>query len=616
MDRIRAKSPPPADRYCDIVMKGGITSGIVYPPLVGELAKHYRFKNIGGTSAGAIAAAATAAAEYRRRHDGPQASFNPELGALPEQLGAKLADGKTTKLASLFQPAPECQRLFRVLMISLNAKGTWRRVGKIVFGFLRGYLLATLLTIAIALFVVTLSGWVAGGLALLLSLTVCIGLWVYWDFTRNVAGNSYGMCTGMTVPGSKHEALTPWLHALIQNLAGKPLDQPLTFEDLWHAPGFPPPWLCLPGNLPVRSIDLRMFTTNLSVGRPFILPLSDETCRLFYQPHELRKYLPAEVMEYIETQAEDYQPKSESDPSVEEMRSRNLALRELPGEKWPVVLAARMSLSFPLLFSAIPLWAIDYDAQLGKRSFSRCRFSDGGMCSNFPIHMFDGLLPIWPTFGVLLEPKLRDRRNLIFLPRNYWEGYGERWHRFDDKGSPGSRMGGFLGAIVNAMQNWNDNALSRMPGVRDRVVRLRLRDHEGGLNLNMEPETIRYLAARGAKAARRLVVRFHASGTGWQDQRWIRLRVALDRLEERMQHAGFALNCSDPHAATYDALVQQATGRAQDGEARMLSASEAQALLDALIDCRNFINALTLKLGNSPAYPVMPAIDLKIRPSL
>ncbi|HJS72645.1 MAG TPA: patatin-like phospholipase family protein, partial [Vicinamibacteria bacterium] len=55
-----------ASRKCDIIMKGGITSGIVYPKAVCRLAVEYRFRSIGGTSAGAIAAAATAAAEYGR----------------------------------------------------------------------------------------------------------------------------------------------------------------------------------------------------------------------------------------------------------------------------------------------------------------------------------------------------------------------------------------------------------------------------------------------------------------------------------------------------------------------------------------------------------------------
>ena len=47
---------PLSDKFCDLVMKGGITSGVVYPKAIDELAHEYMFKNIGGTSAGAIAA--------------------------------------------------------------------------------------------------------------------------------------------------------------------------------------------------------------------------------------------------------------------------------------------------------------------------------------------------------------------------------------------------------------------------------------------------------------------------------------------------------------------------------------------------------------------------------
>ena len=71
-------------RYCDIVMKGGITSGVVYPAAVVELSKTYSFKNIGGTSAGAIAAAVTAAAEYGRQHG--RGGFD-EVASLPHALG-------------------------------------------------------------------------------------------------------------------------------------------------------------------------------------------------------------------------------------------------------------------------------------------------------------------------------------------------------------------------------------------------------------------------------------------------------------------------------------------------------------------------------------------------
>jgi predicted acylesterase/phospholipase RssA len=71
-------------KFCDVVMKGGITSGVVYPLAVCELARTYQLKSIGGTSAGAIAAAAAAAAEYGRTRDG--GSF-AELEKLPRWLG-------------------------------------------------------------------------------------------------------------------------------------------------------------------------------------------------------------------------------------------------------------------------------------------------------------------------------------------------------------------------------------------------------------------------------------------------------------------------------------------------------------------------------------------------
>ena len=60
----------PKDRFCDVVMEGGVTSGIIYAAAVAELSKHYRFRSIGGSSIGAFAAALAAAAEYSRRYEG------------------------------------------------------------------------------------------------------------------------------------------------------------------------------------------------------------------------------------------------------------------------------------------------------------------------------------------------------------------------------------------------------------------------------------------------------------------------------------------------------------------------------------------------------------------
>src|SRR3954447_14075078 len=76
----------------DMVMKGGITSGVVYPLAVCELAKRYRFRNLGGSSAGGIAAAFAAAAECNRDGQG----FN-KLANVPLDLG--------DNLGRLFQPS-------------------------------------------------------------------------------------------------------------------------------------------------------------------------------------------------------------------------------------------------------------------------------------------------------------------------------------------------------------------------------------------------------------------------------------------------------------------------------------------------------------------------------
>lgn len=613
----------PHDRFCDLVMKGGITSGIVYPPIVQRLAQHYRFKNIGGTSAGAIAAVATAAAEYGRRHGRGEVPFD-QLGELPERLGRTQDDAHTTKLLSLFQPSPGCHRLFQVLVSSLNAKGTWHRVGAVLWGLLRSYWPAALLSALVTWFIAREQGSVVGAFSLVSLLVALIGYWVYRDITRNVAANYYGMCTGMSRLGSKREALTPWLHNLIQELAGLNVEgPPLTFGDLWKAPGFPPDWIKPADGTVIRSIDLRMFTTSLSHGRPFVLPFTNETCRLFYLPAELKPLLPETVMKWMFEHSVDYAPdagRPNSDPPVELAPK---GLKELPsGEAFPVLLAARMSLSFPVLFSAIPLWAIDYDPKQAKRGFERCMFSDGGISSNFPIHLFDGLLTMWPTFGVQLEPKLPERDNMVYLPQKYLEGYGERWARFaNEKYSSATRMGGFLSAVVSTMQNWNDNTVSRMPGVRDRVVRVRLYENEGGANLNMQPDTIKKVADRGAKAADELLKRFSplnecvTQARGWNEQRWIRLGVTLSMLHKRFVGVGLALSSKNPHAMSYEDIVALGKSELLPGVDDLLSDEQANGLLEALKAMEKFDAALTAAEKYHMFEPV-PEPDLRVRPSL
>jgi len=201
----------------------------------------------------------------------------------------------------------------------------------------------------------------------------------------------------------------------------------------------------------------------------------------------------------------------------------------------PVVVAARLSLSFPLLFGAIPLWAID-DEREGA-PVARCRFSDGGICSNFPIHLFDGAVPEWPTFGIHLIAKT-PWRYTVWLPQRHDQGRHDAWYRFDDGDSELS-LGGFLSAIAYSAKDWNDKTAMRMPGVRDRVVQIAL-DSGGSLNLKLTPRDMQKLARWGRRAGRTLVRRFideasNAPGRGGGEHRWVRFHTFLTGLRERIE---------------------------------------------------------------------------------
>ncbi|HEY5848902.1 MAG TPA: hypothetical protein VIT42_19135, partial [Microlunatus sp.] len=136
--------PGEPELQCDIVMKGGITSGVVYPLAVCELATTYRLRSVGGASAGAIAAAAAVAAEMGRRSvltrpAGPAApgtaAAAPAVGTpapapptpadalprgflglaqFPRLLAANQPDGRSL-LFHLFRPQPGAERLFGLL---------------------------------------------------------------------------------------------------------------------------------------------------------------------------------------------------------------------------------------------------------------------------------------------------------------------------------------------------------------------------------------------------------------------------------------------------------------------------------------------------------------------
>ena len=105
----------------DLVMKGGITSGVVYPRAIHELSKAYRFKNIAGTSVGAIAAVMAAAAQYGENEHQDGASFE-SLEKMPQELGGPADKGRGTKMLELFQPTPSMASVYDLAMEVIRLK--------------------------------------------------------------------------------------------------------------------------------------------------------------------------------------------------------------------------------------------------------------------------------------------------------------------------------------------------------------------------------------------------------------------------------------------------------------------------------------------------------------
>jgi predicted acylesterase/phospholipase RssA len=182
------------EKSLDLTMEGGTTSGVVYPLAICELATSFRFRNVGGASAGAIAAALTAAAELGRssrvlesRGVDQQEGHQQDLAAAPyegsdpveqqsersntairrgftglvdiiswlTQTGPEDPEAEEYRLAQLFRPGRAAAPVFRVAVAIM--RGRCLRVPLIAlaaFGWV-----TRLITIALLLGAVVLTGW-------------------------------------------------------------------------------------------------------------------------------------------------------------------------------------------------------------------------------------------------------------------------------------------------------------------------------------------------------------------------------------------------------------------------------------------------------------------------
>jgi hypothetical protein len=323
------------------------------------------------------------------------------------------------------------------------------------------------------------------------------------------------MCPGSQQRGYDHQALTEWLHAAIQDAAGLDPDVPLTFAMLAE-----------------QGVRLEVMTTDLSYARPLRLPFDTET--YLFRPEDFRPLFPASV---VDTMLAGQLREGRTDTHY-----------AFPHDHLPVVVAARMSLSFPVLLSAVPLFALHPDyaerVESGEDPLHVNLFSDGGIASNFPIHFFDSWLPSRPTFGLDLQPQGGPGVPLVEM-LGAWDRH-PRPRRAEITG-----LGGFFAQVRDVMQNWRDNMQAALPGYRDRVCAVRLSEREGGFNLNMDDETIAALIDRGRSAGARI-----RSDFDWDTHRWTRYLTLMQLLQTNLREISptwkdYALATAGPRTAAF-----------------------------------------------------------------
>ena len=355
--------------------------------------------------------------------------------------------------------------------------------------------------------------------------------------------------------GGYRDAITPWLSGSLTALAGLPAGEVLRFGHLWDAEAYASrgsdtddaAWRERLLDSSRRSITLEMITTDLTRRRPVRFPLSgpDAAEQLYFCPAELTEAFDSDVRDAM---------LGEEGVSIPDSSGHVRVLHKLP-EPWdlPVVVAVRMSMAFPALFTAIPLYRLrwrrrvqddlgrtiryqgDEVSWIGESAADRevlaeqLWFSDGGITSNFPVHLFDQSMPRWPTVSLGLgSHPVQNPVADVSLPQD-WEVNTDT----DEPLSPS--MFALFGAMFRTAQTWRDRSQTQMPGFRARVAQVRTHASEGGTNLFMDRGAIASLALRGALAGCRLRSRY-SDPVHWDRYRWLRLRTAMSsfgRLRDR-----------------------------------------------------------------------------------
>lgn len=514
------------EEECDLIMRGGITSGVVFPKAITRLASRYRFRNIGGTSAGSIAAIMAVAAEYQRSSAQSTKGFS-----VIDDMAGDLAHN----LKSMFQPSAQTAPLFGIAMAVQQSGGKfWSFVGSA----LRTYWLRSLLAAAPVFLIAAFSAegpllprLVIGLLLAIAAIAVVIGASLFRDVKIILPQHDFGLCGGLRTEANAPPAFTDWIADKLDEVSGRQHTGNMNYRPLTA------------GDLSQYGLTVASVATDLSSGRPYQLPLGT---RIFsFRKSEFERLFPARLLQFLMEKGGRLMAQGGAGEYRDE--KGNSDYYKLPvGDDFPVLLVARLSLSFPGLISAVPLYRFDYtvnDEATGEPGrLVRCLFSDGGITSNFPIHFFDALIPDRPTFGISLGnlDKRTPSAPRIFLPTSSREGSAAAAHEI-------TGIANFAGTILSTARNWQDNLQSRLHGYRERIVEIRLdNEKEGGLNLAMSEDTILRLIQYGADAGDALLDDFD-----FDEHRWRRAVTALPTLGETLEQLATVWD------ARYESLVLQ-----------------------------------------------------------
>lgn len=728
MDPLDPGTQPPLDRYCDVVLDGGVINGVVYPGMLIELARKFRFRSLGGTSVGAIAAALAAACEYRRRF-GSDNGFNEGLAKMPGELADWIDEpNQITRIRSLFQPHASVQPLFDWFVDLLGAsvkrantnadreqarraanlgiaaatemplsicrvlRLTWLKAMQHLMPKWFCVAIGVAVSVFFAIVVVLLCNssnlfWhvTLTYLAALICLLATAPLYsLFSQVCKLIRLTGSGMCTGMRAEGSLNPGLSEWLHEGVQNSANLPFHKPLTFGNLWDAPGGPKD---AQGSREPQSIDLRMITTCLSHGRIYELPLADEGSLVMFRLSEFKPYFPVDVVNHLRRVSkrmsfEDcallqrrykermaaidpsamlgqlclgklrllpFRLNAEFDKAEDATNGLNDPdIRELPSADLPIVVAARLSMSCPVLFQNMRLIGFNLDKHIEDVNFVRLWFSDGGIGSNFPIHLFDKAIPRWPSFGLkILEdpPRLNSSAKPIksYIPFAHKDGaddnlvYPRDVSAFtapDVKDVSVSSFVKLLFSIYTSAKDGHDQSYLRMPDVRNRVVRIYLNNRAGNmLNLKIEPVRIIDLAlVVGAEGGRNAALAYLADvkipgygdwANSWQDHRWVRFNMLTRGLRSYLKGFTHAVHLAGiPDSMNCNTLIEQIKQSVQTPPLQSMAKPSdeitlTQAQSDQLLKIVEAISALEAELQalDSPLpYSPQPLPVLRFMP--